>query len=282
MRSEAAPADIGGWRGELRLTLARSGQRTVVARRSHSGPLNIQRAFYPEDEVAHVYLLHPPGGVVGGDALSIDVDVQHGAHALITTPASGKLYRSDGRAAQLHQRLRVASGASLEWLPQETIVYSGAQARMSTRVDLATDARFIGWEMLCLGRPACAERFDHGGLLQRFELWRDGRPLWLERARFDGGAAALDSVWGMRMRPLTATLVGTVQDLQLPARVRAAMAPYDSDEARCSATQLDGVLVCRYLGTQAQHARACLSAAWTEIRRALIGREPVVPRIWNT
>ena len=282
MRSETVAADRAGWCGELRLTLARSGPRTVVARRSHLGPLTIQRAFYPEDEVAHVYLLHPPGGVVGGDALSIDVDVQCGAHALITTPASGKLYRSDGRAARLHQLLHVAPGASLEWLPQETIVYSGAQARMCTRVELAADARFIGWEMLCLGRPACAERFDHGGLLQCFELWRDGRPLWLERARFHGGGAALDAAWGMRMRPLTATLVATIEDPQLPARVRAAMAPYDSDNARCSATQLDGVLVCRYLGTQAQHARACLSAAWTEIRRALLGREPCVPRIWNT
>ena len=282
MRSETVAAETAGWRGELRLTLARSGRRTVVARRSHLGPLNIQRAFYPEDDVAHVYLLHPPGGVVGGDALAIDIDVQHGAHALITTPASGKLYRSDGRAAQLHQRLCVASGASLEWLPQETIVYSGAQARMSTCVDLAMDARFIGWEMLCLGRPACAERFDHGGLLQRFELWRDGRPLWLERARFDGGGAALDGAWGMRMRPLTATLVATIENPQLLARVRAAMAPYEGENAHGSATQLDGVLVCRYLGTQAQHARACLSAAWTEIRRALIGREPCVPRIWNT
>lgn len=282
MRSEAASGAVSGWRGELRMTLARGGPRTVVARRSHCGPLHVQRAFYPEGEVAHVYLLHPPGGVVGGDALSIDIDVQPGAHALVTTPASGKLYRSDGREAQLHQRLRVAAGACLEWLPQETIAYSGARARMGTRVELAADARFIGWEMLCLGRPACAEAFGAGRLLQRFELWRDGRPLWLERARFDGGGDALAADWGMRGLPLAATLVATVDDAPLLARVRAALNSQQCTGAHSAATQLDRVLVCRYLGTQAQHARACLGAAWAEIRPLLMERPACVPRIWNT
>lgn len=271
-----------GWLGELRLRLAHDGARTVVAQRRHLGPLNIQRAFYPEHDVAHIYLLHPPGGVVGGDMLHIDIDVQSGAHALITTPASGKLYRSDGREAQLQQVLRVASGAALEWLPQETIVYAGARARMSTRVELADGAHFIGWEMLCLGRPACAEGFDDGVLRQRFELWRDGKPLWLERARFDGGAASLSARWGLQSLPLAATLVATINDTELLLRVREAMALHDGNGAQCSATQLDDVLICRWLGTQAQHARACLSAAWTEIRRRLLGRGPCAPRVWNT
>jgi urease accessory protein len=275
-----------GWRGELRLELARAGTtiggRTVVAARAHRGPLNIQRAFYPEGELAHIYLLHPPGGVVGGDELHIDVDVQSGAQVLITTPASGKLYRSDGREACLQQTLRVAAEASLEWLPQETIVYAGAQARMSTRVELAAGGRFIGWEMLCLGRPACAEAFTRGRLLQRFELWRDGAPLWLERARFEGDAAALAAQWGMQGLPLAATLVATANDKALIERVRAAVALQTGEAESFSATQLDGVLVCRYLGTQAQRARNCLATAWAEIRRSVLGREPCAPRIWNT
>ncbi|MBI5041093.1 MAG: urease accessory protein UreD [Gammaproteobacteria bacterium] len=290
MSAEPLVSAPPGWRGELQLTLTRPDSspagRTVVAARRHLGPLNIQRAFYPEAEVAHIYLLHPPGGVVGGDELYIDVEVQAGAHALITTPASGKLYRSAGRQARLQQVLRVASGATLEWLPQETIVYSGAQAQMSTRVELHSGSRFIGWEMLCLGRPACHETFTRGHLLQRFELWRDNQPIWVERSRFEGGAHSLTADWGMRHKPLAATLVATVNDAALVERIRETAMPaadYELDaDAYFSVTQLDEVLVCRYLGTQAQQAQVCLGRAWAEIRRCLLGREPCAPRIWNT
>ena len=284
--AEPLVAAVPGWRGELQLTLARPDSsptaRTVVAARRHLGPLNIQRAFYPEGEVAHIYLLHPPGGVVGGDELYIDVEVQPGAHALITTPASGKLYRSDGRQARLQQVLRVAAGAILEWLPQETIVYAGAQAQMTTRVELQAGSRFIGWEMLCLGRPACAETFAQGRLLQRFEIWRDKTPVWLERSRFEGAARALVADWGLQHKPLSATLVATVNDKALVERIRAAVTLQQGMDESFAVTQLDDVLVCRYLGTQAQQARACLGAAWAEIRRSLLGREPCAPRIWNT
>jgi urease accessory protein len=276
----AVPAP--GWRGELHLTLARRDERTVVAQRRHLGPLTIQRAFYPENGVAHIYLLHPPGGVVGGDELFIDVDVQSGAHALITTPASGKLYRSDGRQARLQQVLRIEADAILEWLPQETIVYTGAQAQMTTRVELQAGSRFIGWEMLCLGRPACAETFAQGRLLQRFELWRDNNPVWLERARFDGAARVLVADWGLQHKPLAATLVATINDKALIERIRAAVTLQQGTDECFAVTQLDDVLVCRYLGTQAQRARASLGAAWAEIRRSLLGREPCAPRIWNT
>ena len=284
VRSESLIESVPGWRGELQLTLARQGERTVVAQRRHLGPLNIQRAFYPEADVAHIYLLHPPGGVVGGDELYIDVDVQAGAHALITTPASGKLYRSDGRQARVQQVLRVASDATLEWLPQETLVYAGAQAQMTTRVELQSGSRFIGWEMLCLGRPACGETFTQGQLLQRFELWRDNKPIWLERSRFDGGASSLIADWGLRHKPLAATLVATVNDAALVERIRETVTPAagSAADACFSVTQLDDVLVCRYLGTQAQLAQACLGRAWAEIRRRLLGREPCAPRIWNT
>lgn len=286
MLPETRPVTASAWRGELQLTLARCDAapttRTVVTRRRHIGPLTIQRAFYPEAEIAHIYLLHPPGGVVGGDELHIDVDVRPGAQALITTPASTKLYRSAGRPAQLQQVLRVAADATLEWLPQETIVYAGAQARMSTRVELQHGSRFIGWEMLCLGRPACGESFAQGRLLQRFELWRNERPLWIERACFAGGARGLSADWGLGRRPLTATLVATGSDRDLRDRVRAVVALESGAEESFSATQLDDVLVCRYLGTQAQRARACLGTAWAEIRRSLLGRVPCVPRIWNT
>lgn len=277
---EAAAPAAAGWQAELALRLARRDGRTRVVRRQHRGPLNLQRAFYPEGEVAHLYLLHPPGGVVGGDELQIDICVGRQGHALVTTPAAGKLYRSGGRRARLRQTLRLASTAVLEWLPQETIVYAGAEVDCLTRVELQPDSRFIGWEMSCLGRPAAGEGFGRGELRQRFEIWRQGQPLWLERARFTGASPVLTAAWGLHGQPLAATLVAVGGNGDLAARIRNGIEVGPGEAF--AVTQLDDVLVCRYLGVRAQRARQCLTRAWQLIRPALIGREACVPRVWNT
>lgn len=269
------------WRAELQLRLSRQAARSVLSERRHQGPLRVQRPFYPEgQDVPHIYLLHPPGGMVPGDQLSIRVQVEKAAHGLLTTPAAGKFYGSDGRTARLLQQIEIAAGATLEWLPQETIIFDGAQADALTRVDLAESAQFIGWEMLCLGRPAAAEAFQHGALRQRFEIWREGKPIWLERARFKGGEPALQADWGLRGNTLSATLVAVGRVDGLVECVRAAV-NVGADEA-FAATQLDEVLVCRYLGSRAQRARDCLGQAWAVLRPALLQRSACAPRVWNT
>src|SRR3569623_3774405 len=137
------------WQARRELCFAiRGGRSTVTSRRQH-GPLRVQRPFFPEGAgVCHIYVLHPPGGVVGGDELEIDVAVRAGAHALITAPAAGKFYRRAGAPARQPQLLRVAAAAALEWLPRENIVFDGARAELCTRVELAEGARFIGWEIM--------------------------------------------------------------------------------------------------------------------------------------
>ena len=156
--------DVGmGWQAALDLGFAREDGATRLARRAHRGPLVVQRPFLPEGPgVCHVYLLHPPGGLVGGDELTIDVEVDAGAHALVTTPAAGKVYRTTGAAARQTQRLRVADGATLEWLPQEAILYDGARATLETRVELGAARRFIGIDAVCFGLPAGRAPFARG------------------------------------------------------------------------------------------------------------------------
>ena len=115
----------------------------------------MQRPFFPEGrEVCHVYLLHPPGGIVGGDRLQVEARVGAGAHALLTTPAATKVYRSAGPAAAQEAELVVARDGVLEWLPQETIVYDGADVALATRARLERGARFLGLDLLCFGLPA--------------------------------------------------------------------------------------------------------------------------------
>ena len=139
-------------------------ERTVLRDNRHCGPLRVQKALYPEGEgVCQAIVLHPPSGIAGGDHLLISATVGAGAHAQLTTPGAGKWYRSGGPEASQRLELTVEEGAALEWLPQETIVFDGARARMETRVRLAADSRFIGWDILCLGRAAAGGRLRRAG-----------------------------------------------------------------------------------------------------------------------
>ena len=198
--SASADNSASGWQAGLKLGFVRKGPKTLLAQRRHHGPLLVQRPFYPEGGLCHVYLLHPPGGIVAGDRLWLDVDVSTEAEALVTTPAAGKFYRSAGRTAYQTIQLKIDHGAVLEWLPQETIVYEGARLASSVSVDLADDARFLAWEILALGRPASGEGFACGEALLQWRLLRGGKALHLEKMCLD--AMAFAARWGLNQRPV--------------------------------------------------------------------------------
>jgi urease accessory protein len=216
---------------------------------------------------------------VSGDALEIDIGVGGGAWALLTTPGAGKVYCSDGQGVRQRQILRIADGGTLEWLPQEMILFDGARAELATRVELRGEARFLGWEISCLGRPASGEQLRHGDLRQRFELWRDGRPLWLERSHYQDGSPVFEAAWGLRGHSVIGTLACSPAPDGLAGGLREALPP--CTDALFAVTQRDGVLIARYLGDSAEQARACLGAAWQWLRLAALGRTAMPPRIWN-
>lgn len=273
------------WHAALHLAFARTGERTVLRDNRHHGPLRVQKALYPEGEgVCQAIVLHPPSGIAGGDHLLISATVGAGAHAQLTTPGAGKWYRSGGPEASQRLELTVEEGAALEWLPQETIVFDGARARMETRVRLAADSRFIGWDILCLGRAAAGERFEHGrfDLLCRVE--RGGAPIWLERGGFDGADPMLASPAGWAGHGVGGTLLCAFPDLprQAAGLLEALRAIAPSDGASHGITALPGVLVARYLGDNSEAARLWFARLWQTLRPACCGRPAVTPRIWNT
>jgi urease accessory protein len=275
-------APLPEWRGRLALRFDPQGQRTVLAEQIHVGPLLVQRPFYPEDDgTCHVYMLHPPGGIVGGDRLRIEAAVSAGARALLTTPAAGKFYRSAGADAEQVNHLRAAEGSTLEWFPQETILYSAAQAILRTEVHLDGDAKFLGWDIVCLGRPASGERFDRGWCRTSVELWRSGRRLLTERARFEGSGEILSAGWGLAGYPITGSFFATSADPRLPERVRQAVS-FPAEQGLFGVTALDGVLIARVLAHQAESARRVLSQVWQVVRQELLGKQAVTPRIWYT
>jgi urease accessory protein len=287
------PATPRTWEAELKLGFTHVGTGTVLSERHHRGPLRVQKALYPEGAaVCQTILLHPPSGIVGGDRLHIAADVGPQAHAQLTTPGAGKWYRSGGAAASQSLDFIVASGGTLEWLPQETIVFDGARANMQTRVELAADSRYLGWEILCLGRSASGERFTHGsiGLHTRIErapqeipLGYAGQPLWLERGQFAGDDAMLHSPAGWAGATVCGTLLATLlPGDEVSSLLAACRAIRPADGAEHGITALTGLLVARYLGQHSEAARHWFTALWQALRPALLGRPAVPPRIWNT
>lgn len=267
-----------GWRARLALDFAARPDRTFLASRQHIGPLLVQRPFHPEGFPCHAYLVHPPGGIVGGDELHLDVRVGEGAHALLTTPAATKFYRSDDRFARQTQHLRVTQGV-LEWLPQETIVYAGAHVASETCVRLDAGSKFIGWELPCLGLPARNEPFASGALQMNFELWQDDKPLLIDRMRLKGDSPARSALWGLAGHEAIGTLLACPADrhcVELAREVSAAGA------VEFAVTLVDGVLVCRALGAQAEPIKRLFIDMWQRLRPHLLGRPAVLPRIWAT
>ena len=188
----------GGWDASLALRFARHGPRTALVANRHHGPARVQRPFYPEGpECVHAYLLHPPGGYVGGDSQILDVHCGRDAAVLLTTPAATKFYKSLGPFVRQRMDFTLAAGARLEWLPMEAIVFHEARVQSTVRIDLAAGASFAGWDIVCLGRPASHEPFASGVFDQRFSVWREGLPLWMEHAVYEGGNAVLQQKYGL-------------------------------------------------------------------------------------
>lgn len=277
LESDTKP--LGGWSGRLDLGLEVRSGRTVLAHKRQVGPLTVQRPFYPEGGICHLYLLHPPGGLVGGDRIEIELDAASGASVLVTTPGAAKFYRSAGAAAMVQQDLKVAAGGTLEWFPQENILFPGAQARTQTRVELADDARFIGWEIQSLGRPVIGERFDPGTADLGFGLHKDGRPLLKDRLRVDTGQD-LGGPSGLRGFPVCGTFVATGAEPEDLEVARASLP--DEKDFPLGLTLIGDLLVARCLAPGVESVSRIFRSLWGILRPRLVGRDACPPRIWST
>lgn len=281
----AIPSAITGWQAQLKLGFVHRPAGTVLKQISHCGPLRVQRPFYPEKDypesgLPHVYLLHPPGGVVGSDRLDIQVHMQANSQALLTSPGSTKFYRSAGATAHLSHRLVVEQGASLEWFPQENIIFSGARLHSLTRIELAVDACFMGWEINCLGRPCSEESFEQGELFSRLELYRDKQPLLRECQRVKE-RAGLHAATALRGYPMQAIFIATPSEERHLEIAREVLAQGGADFP-IAATLVDGVLIIRALGQQTEPLQQQLIPIWQALRPRLLGRPATCPRIWAT
>jgi len=272
------------WHAQLRLDLELRAGATKLARSLHEGPLRVQRAFYPEgkDGPCHLYVLHPPGGVVSGDRLLVDVRLGAGCEALLTAPGATKLYRARAdNDATLVQRFTVGEGARVEWLPPETIAYDGTSARVSTEIELAETGTYVGWEILCLGRPAAGERLTRGALRTTLALRRLGKLTYFERGQYRGGDALLTAPWGLSGHAVLATMI-VASPAATESWVETLRERVQSEAGLFAVTLVSGVLIARFLGDSTREARQLFEQAYAVLRPLYAGRVADHPRIWST
>lgn len=270
------------WAAELELWFDKAADQTRLMRRRHLGPLVVQRPFYPEnDGTCHVYLLHPPGGVAGGDYLDMRFTISCGGRVLMTTPGATKFYCSEHGQSSQSVTINVARSAVCEYLPQEAIVFDGANATIDLRVNLEGDATYVGWDFVCLGRPAADELFKSGRLKQRTEIMQDGRPIWHERIQLLGGSPAMAARYALAGHSTWGTMVyaGPLGD-DAAEHVRAAIGA--DGHGTFSVSQLERVVVCRYLGPRVSVGKALFARAWDALRNSCQGKPASSPRIWAT
>lgn len=273
------------WHARLTLNYRLQGQRTVL-QHAHDGPLRIFKSLYPEGHgVCHNVIVHPPGGLVGGDLLDIRVRAEDGTHALLSTPGATRFYASDGELAAQRVHLDLARGARMEWLPLEAIAYPGCEARNEWTAALEPQAELLAWDVTALGLPTAGEPFNTGRLHQRMAI----PGVWLEAACIDASdIRLLESPLGLGgMRGLGTLLLasgsplGRERQAHLLDTVRSTLADLPQNVRAAATCPNPQMLVVRAVAPLVEPLMSTLQGVWTALRPAAWGLPAPSPRIWR-
>jgi len=285
VRQEPCPSGGGEWRAELSLRFARWQEQTVLVERRHKGPLTVQKALYPEGPgVCHTVIIHPPGGIAGGDCLFLQIDLEPYSQAVITTPAATKWYKAAGKTSRQEVVIRLGKGATLDWLPQENLFFNAANAQSVFKLEIHPGASGIGWDMALLGRQAAGERWVTGSLRFLTEICKpDETPLWIEQTSLRGGDPLLESLQGLSGYKAMGTLwaSGDGCTSELAAELNSHL-PLNT-ALRAGATSLPGgILLLRCLAAEVEDLRQCMAECWMRLRPIILGLPPQPLRLWAT
>jgi urease accessory protein len=270
-----------GWQGDIELCFTSRGDQTVLSRNRHRGPLQVQKALYPEGrETCHIAILHPPGGVAAGDRLCVNASLEDGSRALLTTPGATKWYRSEGDRAHQQVQVSLKGDAILEWLPRENILFDGSNIALDLDVDMSSHAKYFGWDIFSFGRRASGESWRRGNLRLRTSIRRAGRLLWSEIANIDAQSEFANSPVGLSGFTVSGTFVVAGFDIAATLLNICRAVPSAAAKWMMGITQVPGVFIARYLGDSTEDAFRWFTSLWAVLRQALLGRAACPPRVW--
>jgi urease accessory protein len=271
---------VPGWCGHLQLTYRYDRSTTQAIRHQATAPLKVQRSFYPESEaICHNTILHTAGGIVGGDKLGIEIELHPQSRAVITTAAAGKIYGSNGSIASQSIVQNIGDNACLEWLPQETIIFDRAIFHQHLRVNLCPTATWLGWEINRFGRTARGEKFRHGEWKSATEVYRAGKPVWIDRQVLYGDEM-VDSHHSLAGYPIVGSLawIGSQVSKDLIVETRSL---FGGEPSKIGVTRLTEGLLCRYRGDSTTEVRQWFTAVWHLVRYNFLHSPPIHLRVWQ-
>ena len=284
------------WLAHLLLEFSNTPVGTQLTRTQRKGPLSVQKAFYPEGrDCAHIYLLHPPAGIVSGDELRISVEIKEDAHLLFTTPGAGRFYRArtnldigESKQAQI-TKLILGDNAKCENFPQETIVYEGADGFNTVDIELSSRSVYLGWDITCLGLPDSNQPFIEGKYCQLNRLFCDGKLIYHDRIALSPSNNLLTHPAGLASNSVFATFLAYAPEKLIDAYQRKDIVDLcrekineQNAQMKISMSDIDGLLVIRYLGVHAQECKQLFISLWEILRPLLIDKAAIQPRIWHT
>lgn len=275
------PDVLKGWLAQLSLAFERRQERTVLVRRHHYGPMVIQKILQPQsDKAAHGVIVHPPGGIAGGDKLELNIELAEQANVLLTTPGATKWYKSAGRLASQRVNIELSEQSQLEWLPQENIIFSGAEVCLDTTVSLAANAKLATWEIINLGRRASGETWKQGRFKQRLTVSRMRRLIWTESTNLDAESKVLDAKAGLKGYGVFGSFI--IAAGQVPDWVLEQCRAITPETGASGVSALPEIFVARYIGDCPQQARQYFENLWACLRPWYGEAQVVRPRIWAT
>lgn len=267
--------------GEAALAVRADGGITRLVDLHHRDPLSLRLPQPARGDIFEASLITTSGGVVGGDKLTVAVTAGAGAQLRVYPQAAEKVYRSLGADSRIAVALAAESGAWLEWLPQETILFDGARLRRETVVDVAPGARVLAGEFLVFGRRASGERMTHGLIHDAWRVRRAGTLAWADALHAEGDLAApLASIAGLGGAGAFASVLYAADDAPAQLDALRAVLPADTAAARSALTAVNGLVVGRFLG-DARAVRDSYGAFWAAARSVLAGLPAALPRLWH-
>ena len=282
-----APTAPQYWFAKLELQFVGAEKCTILKHRKHTGPVRVQKMLWPEKTgVCHAIIVHPPAGIAGGDHLSFNMQASQAAHALVTTPGAGKWYKTNQKKAFQHIEITVKDSSIFEWLPQETMLFNGACANSSTKIMLDQSASFIGWDMLVLGRQACAEQFSQGHYQSALQLYRNDSLLVTDRLSFAGHDRFLSSCLGMNGQAVMGSFWAVAPEVERSTQHLASQIDQIRElmmrmQVNVRLTLLDDVITARYLGNDVRDCHDAFAAIRAKLRRYWFDLDEEFPRIWR-
>jgi urease accessory protein len=283
------------WLANLALNFNYTALGTQLSKTRRNGPLTVQKAFYPEGrDCAHIYLLHPPAGIVSGDQLHVEINIDDHAHTLVTTPGANRFYRARtdaniGISKQVQiTTLNVKNHAKCENFPQETIVYNAADGFNTVDIYLTEQSVYLGWDISCMGLPSSDQLFTQGQYSQLNRVFVEGTLQYHDRIAITAKNNLLHHPAGLAGNSVFATfLVYAPQQLNKSQRKKLIEAMRDiieNNQAKkyISITDIDGLVVIRYLGHHAEQCKNFFLLLWQVIRPLTVKKKATQPRIWYT